>query len=119
MLNGQIRSKNKFKHLDLLQIGCRKKFGTTISDLMIEYNPLRILNAKEEEEVKDSQFNRTISSYQSGLIDSKEAKESMNKDSLLPVEVDPNVAASVPLEGDFTSKGGASGKAGKKTPEQE
>lgn len=119
MIEGEIRNKVKFMHVDLLQIVCCKLFGTTVDDLMLEYPSLRILNAKEEEEVKDSQFNRVVSAYSAGLMEDIEAKEALNKDSLLPIELDANVPAKMPIEGDFTTKGGATGKAGKKTPEQE
>lgn len=119
MLESEIRQKARFMHVDLLQIACRKCFGIEIDDLMLEYNPLRILNAKEEEEVKDSQFNRVMSAYQSALIDDEEAKNSMNSDSLLPIEVDPKKPAGTPLEGEFTVGGAAKGGAGKKTPSEE
>lgn len=110
MLDSEIREKDQFIIVNILQVACCKLFGGTIDDLMIIPNPLRILNAKEEEEVKDSQFNRTISAFQAGLISAQEAKESMNKDSLLPVEVDETTDALMPLNGDFTVGGGATGE---------
>ena len=114
MLEGEIRAKDKFAVVDLLQIACQHEFGTTIDDLMIEFNPLRILNAKEEEEVKDSQLNRIMAVYQSGLEpDTKVLKEAINKDSLLGVELDVNSVAAPPLEGDFTIGGAAKGSGGK------
>lgn len=114
MLEGEIRSKDKFSVVDLLQIACQHKFGIMLDDLMIDFNPLRILNAKEEEEVKDSQFNRVMSVYQSGLEpDTKKIKESINKDSLLGVELDINSKSAPPIEGDFSVKGAAKGNGGK------
>lgn len=114
MLEGEIRAKDKFAVVDLLQIACQHQFGTTIDDLMIEFNPLRILNAKEEEEVKDSQFNRVMAAFQSGFEpDTKILKEAVNKDSLLGVELDVNSSAAPPLEGDFTVGGEAKGSGGK------
>lgn len=114
MLEGEIRAKDKFAVVDLLQIACQHEFGMTVDDLMIEFNPLRILNAKEEEEVKDSQLNRVMSVYQSGLVaDTKVLKEAINKDSLIGIEVDVNSAAAPPLEGDFTVQGQAKGAGGK------
>jgi len=118
MLEGEIRNKNKFTVVDVLSICCQKLFGFQPDDLMIEFNPLRILNAKEEEEVKDSQFNRVMSSVQSGLIKPMEGKKSINKDSLLGIEIDESDDLLPPIEGDYSVKG-ATGKAGKKTPEEE
>lgn len=113
MVDGEIRQKVRFKHVDLLQIACCKVFGAPVPDLMLEYNPLRILNAKEEEEVKDSQFNRVMSTYQSGLVaDVAEIKEAINKDSLLPIELDVNAEAGMPIGGDFSVEGEAKGKGG-------
>lgn len=122
MIEGEIRSKCEFRVVDMLQICCQKLFGTTIEDLTITFNPLRILNAKEEEEVKDSQFNRVMSAFSSGLIQPKEAKESLNKDSLISVEIDEDAEVLPPIGGGedaFSVKGGATGKAGKKTPGEE
>lgn len=113
MVDGEIRKKDKYILLDALAICCQKLFEFIPDDLDIIWNPLRVLNAKEEEEVKDSQFNRVMSSYQSGLIDDKAAKESINKDSLLGVEADVNAKAMPPLVGDFTVQGSAKGNPGK------
>lgn len=117
MIEGEIRSKNKFLVVDVLNIVCQKLFGFVPEDLMVSFNPLRILNAKEEEDVKNSQFNRAMSTYQSGLIQAKEMKECLNKDSLLPVEIKENDAVGEPLGSDFTV-GGADGGAGKETPRE-
>jgi phage-related protein (TIGR01555 family) len=124
MIEGEIRAKNKFTVVDVLSICCQKLFGFIPDDMMIEFNPLRILNAKEEEEVKNSQFNRVMAAYSSGLVADAEAKSSINKDSLLPIEIDENTPALPPLGGDMTTgtfkvDGGATGSAGKKTPEQD
>lgn len=122
MIESEIRAKAKFIVVDVLQICCQKVFGFTVDDLMIEFNPLRILNAKEEEEVKDSQFARVTTGYSLGLIQAKEAKEAINKDSLLGVEIDENAEALPPIgggqdAGDEKVKP-AKGKAGKQTPGQ-
>lgn len=119
MIEGEIRSKNKFTHVDLLMIASQKVFGMMPEDLMLEYPSLRMLNAKEEEEVKDSQFNRVMSTYQAGAMPIDKFAESVNKDSLLGVELDPNAPASDPLGGDFTVQGEAKGAAGKKTPSED
>lgn len=120
MLEGEIRNKAKFKVIDLLQICCQKLFGTTIDDLQVEFNPLRILNAKEEEEVKDSQFNRVMSGYSSGLVDAKSAKQSINLDSLIGVELEENDEVNEPLGDDdeFKVAGQAKGSPGKQAPKE-
>lgn len=122
MLESEIRKKVRFMVVDLYQIIAQKVLGIQIPDLMIDFNPLRILNAKEEEEVKDSQFARTVTAYTSGLMQDKEAKKALNKDSLLPIEVDVNVAAAPPLgmadDGDEPEAKPAKGSAGKQAPKE-
>lgn len=109
MIESEIRSKSKFVVVDMLTIACRKVFGFSPDDLMIKFNPLRILNAKEEEEVKDRQFNRVVNSYTSGLMDGKEAKEAINKAALLPIDIDATLDAQEPIDGDFSTNADAQG----------
>lgn len=106
MIEGEIRSKVKFIVVDVLQIISQKLFGMMPDDLMISFNPLRILNAKEEEEVKNHQFNRTMSAWQSGAIPIEEFKAAINKDSLLPIEIDETIDALPPVGGDFLTPAG-------------
>jgi phage-related protein (TIGR01555 family) len=123
MCESEIRKPDKYLIVKLLRVLGRKKFGVTLSDLQIIPKPLRILNAKEEEEVKDSRFNRIMASFQSALIDDKTAREGINKDSLLPVECDVNASVTPPLNAGgadaFAVGGAAKGGVGKKSPEQE
>lgn len=118
MIEGEVRAKNKHIVIEVLNICCQKLFGMVPDEMTIEFAPLRILNAKEEEEVKDSQFNRVMSAYTSGLVPAQEAKQSINKDSLLAMEIDENSDALPPIGSadEFTVGGEASGKAGKQTP---
>jgi uncharacterized protein len=122
MIEGEIRSKNKFTVVDILMIACQHEFGFMPEDMQIIWNPLRMLNAKEEEEVKDSQFARLTSAYTLGLASGKETKEALNKDSLLGVEVDENAEALPPpmagMEGneDSPEPAKAKGGAGKTAP---
>ncbi len=112
MIESEVRAKVRFILVQALQICCQIKFGFIPDDLKIVWKPLRILSAKEEEEVKDSQFNRTVAAFQSGLATAQETKQAWNKNSLLPVEVDENSDALPPVEGDFSVGGEAKGSAG-------
>lgn len=123
MIEGEVRRKIEWIVVDCLNLCCQKKFGFIPEDLMIQWNPLRILNAKEEEEVKDSQFARITSAFTMGLASGQEAKEAMNKDSLLGIEVDDKTDALPPLMGDIGEDADikvkpATGKAGKQTPKE-
>ena len=97
MCESQIRGKSKFIVVAALRVCCKKLFGYVPDDLMIEWSPMRMLDAKEEEEVKDSQFNRVITSFTTGLSTAQEAKQSINKDSLLGVEINETTDALPPM----------------------
>lgn len=101
MIEGEIRNKVRFIIVQALQICCQIKFGFVPTDMKIIWKSLRILGADEEEQVKNNQFNRTMSSYQSGLIPAEEAKQAINKASLLPIEIDEVAPAADPIGGDF------------------
>lgn len=118
MIESEVRRKVKFIIVQALQIACQLKFGFIPDDMKIVWKPLRILNAKEEEEVKTSRFDRTMSAYQSGLATAQEAKQAFNKDSLLPVEVDETSDALPPVMGEFDVEGEAKGSVGKQSPKE-
>lgn len=103
MLEGEIRAKSKFIVVDTIAIICQKLFGFVPADLMINFHPLRILSALEEEEVKNHQFNRVNSAYQSGLATPQEAKQGINAEALLPIELDEESDALPPVGGDFSA----------------
>lgn len=88
MVEGEVRQKMKPMVAQVVQICAQKLFGTTIDDLVIEFNPLRILSAEQEENVKDRKFNRNLLTFQNGLMSAEEFKEAMNKDNLTSVELE-------------------------------
>ena len=103
MIESEIRAKMRYIVADVVCIICQKLFGVMPDDLLINFKPLRILSALDEEQVKEKKFNRVMSAFQSGLATAQEAKESINKDSLLGVELDPNTEALPPIGQDFTT----------------
>lgn len=108
MIESEVRSKDKHVVLTIIKICCQKLFGVIPDDLMIAFPSLRVMSTLDEEQAKNHQFNRVMMAYQSGAIDGKVMKESINKESLLPVELDENVETDMPIEGDFTvSEGGS------------
>lgn len=101
MINSEIRMKSRFQIVQALQIACQIKFGFIPDDLKIIWRPLRILGAEEEERVKNSKFNRALSAFQSGLATAQETKAGINKDALLPTDLDEKTDAAPPINGDF------------------
>lgn len=104
MVESEIRSKSKGVLIDLMKIACQKEFGFVPDDLQVEFESLRVMSSKEEQEVKTSSFNRIMSAYASGLIEDTDAKAAFNRESLLPVEIDENSPANEPLGADYTIK---------------
>lgn len=102
MVESDVRSKVKFIMIECIQVCCKKLFNFIPDDLSINFNPLRILNAVDQEVVKNHQFNRVMATYNTGLVSDLETKESLNKASLLPVEVDETKAAEMRV-GEFES----------------
>lgn len=106
MIESEVRGKVKFHVIEVVGIVCQKLFGYVPEDLTITFPSLRILNALDEEQVKNHRFNRAMSSLQSGAIDRKAWAEAINKDSLLSVEIDENDELLEPLNGDFLTGAG-------------
>lgn len=98
MVESEVRYKVKFLLVDIIGIACQKLFGIVPDDMKVIFKPLRILGADQEEKVKDSQFNRIMQAYSSGLATAQESKEGINKASLLPHELDETTDAEEPID---------------------
>ncbi len=88
MIESEIRSKGKYHVVQILEIICKHLFDFVPSDLSIEFKSLRVLSAEQEENVKEKKFNRVMSAYDKGICSGKEAQDALNKDNLLPVQVE-------------------------------
>jgi phage-related protein (TIGR01555 family) len=87
MIEHEIRAKSKYIIIDILQIISKQMFGIVVKDFEIEWKPLRILTAEQEENVKNSQLNRIMIAFNGGLMDSKEAILAANMNNLLGIEI--------------------------------
>lgn len=88
MVESQVRNKIKYDCLRLLEIKCQKLFGFIPDDLQIEFEPLRVLTAIEEETVKTSKFARLLQASQLGKINDEQFIDACNKDNLLGIQVE-------------------------------
>lgn len=105
MIESEIRAKCKHDIMWMLEILCKKHFGFVPDDLKIEFKPLRMLSAEQEETVKNHKFARLIQAQQAGLIQVKEFKDGCNKDNLLPVQIDPEIDLLLPQAQDMEDAG--------------
>lgn len=88
MVESQVRNKIKYILLRMVEIKCQHLFGFIPDDLEINFKPLRVLSATDEETVKTSQFNRLLQAKQLGEISSKDFIDACNKSNLFPIQVD-------------------------------
>ena len=88
MIEGQVRSKLKYHILKMLEIKCKQLFGFIPDDLEIEFKPLRILTAEQEENVKTQKFNRLMQAKQAMQMTDLEFKQAVNRENLLGIQLD-------------------------------
>lgn len=88
LVEGEVRNKAKGLVLNVLRICSKKLFDIVVDDFEIEWKTLRILNSEQEQNVKNAKANRLMQLFGTGLVSVKEAKESINIDGLLGVDVE-------------------------------
>ena len=90
MIETEIRSKSKRDLLKIIEICCAMWYGYVPKNLKIDFEPLRVLSAEQEENIKGAKLQRIITAMQAGVMTAIEAKQAINKEMLLPVSVDEN-----------------------------
>lgn len=98
MIESEVRSKCKFIVVEVLKLRCQQLFGIMPTDLQIVWNPLRILSAEQEENVKDKKHKRILDTFKEGLMQDFEAKSAINKGDLLPIKIDEAAEAQLPFD---------------------
>lgn len=98
MVESQVRQKGKFDILRLVKIRCQQLFQFVPDDLSINFKPLRILSAEQEETVKTQKFARNMQCLTIGAMSTKEFKEACNKDQLTGVQLDTSVEELTPIQ---------------------
>ena len=88
MIESEIRRPLRPVIRKVLDILCVVLFGDIPDDIDFDFKPLRVLGAKEEEEINNSKFNRLMTLYDKGLIDPKELGEMLAKEKLIDSEID-------------------------------
>jgi len=88
MVESQVRNKLKYDILRICEIKCQKLFGFIPDDLTLKFKPLRVLSAKEEEDVKTQKFARLIQAKQAGELTTIEFRDACNKGNLFDVSLD-------------------------------
>ena len=100
MIESSIRTPLKYDLLKIVQIRCQKEFGFIPDDLTIEYKPLRILSAEQEETVKDKKFQRLLAAKTAGEISTLEFRNACNRGNLLDITLDTTDDSILPEDAD-------------------
>ena len=90
MIETEIRSKSRKDLLKVIEICCAMWYGHVPETLKIDFEPLRVLSAEQEENIKGNKLQRIITAMQAGLMTAIEAKQAVNKEMLLPVQINEN-----------------------------
>lgn len=85
MVISEVRKPARPLMLQLLKLGCAAVYGKEYH-VDFEYPPLRVMGAKEEEEVKTSKQNRIIQQLEAGLIDEASAAAWAKHEKLIPID---------------------------------
>lgn len=102
MVESQVREKSKYVILKLLKLMCQKRFGFVPDDLKINFKPLRVLSAVEEENVKTQKFTRALQAKQANEINALEFRDICNRGNLLDIQLDTDQVTLDDLEPDDT-----------------
>lgn len=86
MVESEVRFKMNRPLREMIDIGMMINFGY-IPSYKIEFPPLRILSAKEEEEINRSQHDRIMGLYDRGIIDSHEVGQMLRKYGLTEISL--------------------------------
>lgn len=98
MIESQVRQKAKYDIMKVIELRCQQLFGMRPDDLTIEFKPLRILSAEQEENVKTQQFTRILGAKTAGEITTKEFRDACNRHNLLGISLDVDSPALNPDE---------------------
>lgn len=96
MIESEIRGKYDIIIIQMLKIICQKLFGFVPDDLQIQYHPLRVLSAEQEQVVHTAKVNNLLALYDRGLLDSKSFVDEINQQNLLSIDLDSNLSVTVP-----------------------
>lgn len=85
MITSRVRSPARPIIRKMLRLMMLAVFGKEY-DISFEFKPLRILSAKDEEDIKKSKQERYLNLYNSRILDSKELGDLLHKEKLVPIQ---------------------------------
>lgn len=88
MVESTVREPLKRPLLQMVQIRCAELFGVVPDDLIIAFQPLRVLSSIDLENVKTQKFQRGLQARQAGLMSAKEFAEAMNRGDIFDIKIE-------------------------------
>lgn len=88
MVESSVRQPCKRDLITLGKLRCQQLFGYAPDDLTGIFQPLRILSSEQQENVKGAVHGRIVATFTAGLMSQKEAKDAINKEKLIPIQLD-------------------------------
>lgn len=88
IVESEIRSRAIEIITPVIKLRCKQMFGFIPEQLDIKFKPLRILNAEQEENVKNHKFNRASALWAQGMLTAKEYAELLEKENLIDFETE-------------------------------
>ncbi len=84
------RTKDKHILVFMIQARCQQLFGYIPDTISIEYKPLRVLSAEQEEAIKDKKCDRVLKLKEQGIVTSEKVVELLNSEKIFTLDLDPN-----------------------------
>jgi phage-related protein (TIGR01555 family) len=93
MVESEVRNKLKYNILRMCEIKCMQHFGFVPDDLSLNFMPMRVLTAEQEQNVKTQKFTRLQQSLAVGAISLQEFRTAANRSELFDITLDEDIDA--------------------------
>lgn len=113
--NAMIESEIREPALDVLypviKLSCRHLFGFEPQDLDIGFHPLRVLSAKDEEEIRTSKQARHLVNFQNDILTAQEYAQALKQDDIFTMDTEVSRGEREPIRQGLMEEAIASGDA--------
>lgn len=94
-VESEVRAKDRDVLLFMVKARCQQLFGFVPESIQVEFHSLRILNAEQEEQIKNQKLDRIIRLSESRLIPSDKAIELINAEKIFALDLEADEADSI------------------------
>lgn len=88
IVESEVRAKARPLVHTVIKLRCQQLFGFIPEYFDVKFKPLRILNAEQEENVKDKKFQRASAQYAQGMLTGKEFAELLKRENVMTMETE-------------------------------